>query len=98
MTLTERLDIMVKMRKAAQKMLVSSFTDGDEICEGVFPFLIDNVWLSDQVSIPAVQIFADNIQAVAKRVRCNVVSTETVDYFVYGDIAFFKYKGGVPNA
>ena len=94
MTLIERLDSMVKMRKAAQKMLVSSITDGEEINEGVYPSLIENVWISDQISIPAVQIFTDNIQAVAKRVHCNVIITNTVDYFVYDDIAFFKYMGG----
>lgn len=94
MTLIERLDSMVKMRKAAQKMFVSSITDGEEINEGVYPSLIENVWISDQISIPAVQIFTDNIQAVAKRVHCNIISTKTVDYFVYDDIAFFKYMGG----
>ena len=94
MTVRERLDVMARMRKAAQKMLVTSITDGEEINEGVYPSLIENVWISDQVSIPAVQIFTDNIQAVAKRVHCNVISTKTVDYFVYDDIAFFKSMGG----
>ena len=95
MTLIERLNIMVDMALMEQKMKKTQ--KYGTVTEGVYPMMIGDVWTFDG-AISGVQIFPPDIHAVAKEVGAEVLENETESYFMYKNIAFFKYKGGVPNA
>lgn len=95
MTLIERLNIMVDMALMEQKMKKTQ--KYGTVTEGVYPMMIGDVWTFDG-AISGVQIFTPDIWAVAKEVGAEVLENGTESYFMYKNIAFFKYKGGVPNA
>lgn len=95
MTLIERLNIMVDMALMEQKMKKTQ--KYGTVTEGVYPMMIGDVWTFDG-AISGVQIFPPDIHAVAKEVGAEVFENGTESYFMYKNIAFFKYKGGVPNA
>lgn len=95
MTLIERLNIMVDMALMEQKMKKTQ--KYGTVAEGVYPMMIGDVWTFDG-AISGVQIFPPDIHAVAKEVGAEVLENGTESYFMYKNIAFFKYKGGVPNA
>lgn len=95
MTLIERLNIMVDMALMEQKMKKTQ--KYGTVTEGVYPMMIGDVWTFDG-AISGVQIFPPDIHAVAKEVGAEVLENEIESYFMYKNIAFFKYKGGVPNA
>ena len=95
MTLIERLNIMVDMALREQKMKKTQ--KYGTVTEGVYPMMIGDVWTFDG-AISGVQIFPPDIHAVAKEVGAEVLENGTESYFMYKNIAFFKYKGGVPNA
>lgn len=95
MTLIERLNIMVDMAVKEQKMKETQVYD--TVTEGVYPMMTGDVRIPGRM-ILGVQIFPPDIHAVAKEVGAEVLETETESYFMYKNIAFFKYKGGVPNA
>ena len=95
MTLIERLNIMVDMALMEQKMKKTQ--KYGTVTEGVYPMMIGDVWTFDG-AISGVQIFPPDIHAVAKEVGAEVLENGTESYFMYKNIACFKYKGGVPNA
>lgn len=95
MTVKERLDDMVVMALMEQKMKETQ--EYGTVTEGVYPMMISDVWTFDGV-ISGVQIFPPDIHAVAKEVGAEVLENGIESYFIYKNIAFFKYKGGVPNA
>lgn len=95
MTLIERLNIMVDMALMEQKMKETQLYD--TVTDGVYPMMTGNVWTSGGRTL-GVQIFTPDIWAVAKEVGAEVLENGTESYFMYKNIAFFKYKGGVPNA
>ena len=95
MTLIERLNIMVDMALMEQKMKKTQ--KYGTVTEGVYPMMIGDVWTFDG-AISGVQIFPPDIHAVAKEVGAEVLENGTESYLMYKNIAFFKYKGGVPNA
>lgn len=95
MTLIERLNIMVDMALMEQKMKETQLYD--TVTDGVYPMMTGNVWTSGGRTL-GVQIFPPDIHAVAKEVGAEVLENGTESYFMYKNIAFFKYKGGVPNA
>ena len=65
--------------------------------DGVYPIMTGGVWTPGRM-ILGVQIFPPDIHAVAKEVGAEVLETKIESYFMYKNIAFFKHKGGVPNA
>ena len=95
MTVKERLDAMVDMAVMEQKM--EKTQKYGTVTDGVYPMMTCEVWTSDGI-ISGVQIFSPDIHAVAKEVGAEVLENGTELYFMYKNIAFFKYKGGVPNA
>lgn len=95
MTVKERLDAMVDM--AVMELKMKETQECGTVTEGVYPMMIGDVWTFDG-AISGVQIFPPDIHAVAKEVGAEVLETKTESYFVYKNIAFFKHKGGVPNA
>ena len=95
MTVKERLDAMADMALMEQKMKETQLYD--TVTDGVYPMMTGDVWTSGGI-ISGVQIFPPDIHAVAKEVGAEVLETKTESYFVYKNIAFFKHKGGVPNA
>ena len=95
MTVKERLDAMVGM--ALMELKMKKTQEYGTVTEGVYPMIIGDVWTFDG-AILGVQIFPPDIHAVAKEVGAEVLETKTESYFVYKNIAFFKHKGGVPNA
>lgn len=95
MTVKERLDAMVDMADMEQKMKETQVYN--TATDGVYPIMTGGVWTPGRM-ILGVQIFPPDIHAVAKEVGAEVSETKTESYFVYKNIAFFKHKGGVPNA
>lgn len=95
MTVRERLDAMADM--AVMELKMKKTQEYGTVTEGVYPMMIGDVWTFDG-AISGVQIFPPNIYDVAKEVGAVVLENETEQYFMYKDVAFFKYKGGVPNA
>lgn len=95
MTVKERLDAMADMAVMEQKMRETQ--EYGTVTDGVYPMMTGNVWTSDG-TISGVQIFPPDIHAVAEEVGAEVLENGTELYFMYKNIAFFKYKGGVPNA
>lgn len=95
MTLIERLNIMVDMALMEQKMKKTQ--KYGTVTEGVYPMMIGDVWTFDG-AISGVQIFPPDIHAVAKEVGAEVFENGTESYFMYKNIAFFKYKRGGLNA
>lgn len=95
MTVRERLDAMVDMAIMERKMKESQVYD--TITEGVYPMMTSDIFPSGYATTN-VQIFTPDIWAVAKEVGAEVINSEYELYFMYRGIAFFKYKGGVPNA
>ena len=95
MTIKERLDAMVDMADMELKMRETQ--KYGTVTDGIYPMMTGDVWTSGG-AISGVQIFPPDIHAVAKEVGAEVLETKTESYFVYKNIAFFKYKGGVPNA
>lgn len=95
MTVKERLDAMVGM--ALMELKMKKTQEYGTVTEGVYPMIIGDVWTPGRM-ILGVQIFPPDIHAVAKEVGAEVLETKTESYFVYKNIAFFKHKGGVPNA
>lgn len=95
MTVKERLDAMVDM--ALKELKMKETQEYGTVTEGVYPMMTSDVWTSDEI-LSGVQIFPPNIYDVAKEVGAVVLESETEQYFMYKDVAFFKYKGGVPNA
>lgn len=95
MTLIERLNIMVDMALMEQKMKETQLYD--TVTDGVYPMMTGDVWTPDGI-ISGVQIFPPDIHAVAKEVGAEVLENGTESYFMYKNIAFFKYMGGDFNA
>lgn len=95
MTLIERLNIMADMALMEQKMKETQ--EYGTVTEGVYPMMIDDVWTFDG-AISGVQIFPPDIHAVAKEVGAEVLENGIESYFIYKNIAFFKYMGGDFNA
>lgn len=95
MTVRERLDAMADMALMEQKMKETQ--EYGTVTDGVYPMMTGDVWTSDGI-ISGVQIFPPDIHAVAKEAGAEVLENEIESYFMYKNIAFFKYKGGVPNA
>jgi hypothetical protein len=95
MTVKERLDDMADMAVMEKKMRKTQ--KYGTVTDGVYPMMTGEVWTPDG-TISGVQIFPPDIHAVAKEVGAEVLENETESYFMYKNIAFFKYKGGVPNA
>ena len=91
MTVRERLDAMVDMAVMEQKM--EKTQKYGTVTDGVYPMMTCEVWTSDGI-ISGVQIFPPDIHAVAKEVGAEVLETKTESYFMYKNIAFFKYMGG----
>ncbi len=86
---------MADMAVMEQKMKETQVYD--TVTDGVYPMMTGDVWTSSGIRL-GVQIFPPNIYDVAKEVGAVVLESETEQYFMYKDVAFFKYKGGVPNA
>lgn len=95
MTVRERLDVMADMALTELKMKKAQ--EYGTVTDGVYPMMTGDVWTSDGI-ISGVQIFPPDIHAVAKEAGAEVLENEIESYFMYKNIAFFKYKGGVPNA
>mgnify|MGYP000454670074 FL=1 len=95
MTLIERLNIMADMALMEQKMKETQ--EYGTVTEGVYPMMIGDVWTFDG-AISGVQIFPPDIHAVAKEVGAEVLENGIESYFIYKNIAFFKYMGGDFNA
>lgn len=95
MTVRERLDAMVDM--ALMELKMEKTQEYGTVTDGVYPMMTGNVWTSGGRTL-GVQIFTPDIWAVAKEVGAEVLENGTESYFMYKNIAFFKYKGGVPNA
>lgn len=95
MTVRERLDAMADMAVMEQKMRETQ--EYGTVTDGVYPMMTGGVWTPGRM-ILGVQIFPPDIHAVAKEVGAEVLETKTELYFMYKNIAFFKHKGGVPNA
>ena len=95
MTVRERLDAMADMALMEQKMKETQ--EYGTVTDGVYPMMTSDT-LTPNNAITSVQIFPPDIHAVAKEVGAEVLENETESYFMYKNIAFFKYKGGVPNA
>lgn len=91
MTVKERLDDMVVMALMEQKMKKTQLYD--TVTDGVYPMMTGDVWTPDG-TISGVQIFPPDINAVAKEVGAEVLENGTESYFMYKNIAFFKYMGG----
>lgn len=96
MTVKERLNIMVDMALMETKMRETE--ESGTVTEGIYPMIMGDVWESGKEAISGIQIFTPDIWAVAKEVGSEVINGENELYFMYRGIAFFKYKGGVPNA
>ena len=95
MTVRERLDAMADM--AAMELKMRETQEYGTVTDGVYPMMTGDVWTSGG-TISGVQIFPPDIHAVAEEVGAEVLENGTELYFMYKNIAFFKYKGGVPNA
>lgn len=95
MTVKERLDAMVDM--AVMELKMKETQECGTVTEGVYPMMIGDVWTFDG-AILGVQIFPPDIHAVAKEVGAEVFENGTESYFMYKNIAFFKYKRGGLNA
>lgn len=95
MTVKERLDAMVDM--ALMELEMRDTQEYGTVTDGVYPMMTSDVWIPDN-AITGVQIFPPNIYDVAKEVGAVVLENETEQYFMYKNIAFFKYKGGGPHA
>lgn len=95
MTVKERLDDMVVMALTELKMKKTQ--ECGTVTEGVYPMMISDVWTFDG-AISGVQIFPPDIHAVAKEVGAEVLENGIESYFIYKNIAFFKYMGGDFNA
>lgn len=95
MTVKERLDAMADMAAMEKKMRKTQ--KYGTVTDGVYPMMTGEVWTPDG-TISGVQIFPPDIHAVAEEVGAEVLENGTESYFMYKNIAFFKYKGGVPNA
>lgn len=95
MTVKERLDDMADMAVMEKKMRKTQ--KYGTVTDGVYPMMTGEVWTPDG-TISGVQIFPPDIHAVAEEVGAEVLENGTESYFMYKNIAFFKYKGGVPNA
>lgn len=91
MTIKERLDAMAEM--ALMELKMKKTQECGTVTEGVYPMMIGDVWTFDG-AISGVQIFPPDIHAVAKEVGAVVLKNEAEQYFVYKNIAFFKYVGG----
>lgn len=95
MTVKERLDAMADM--AVMELKMKETQEYGTVTDGVYPMMTGDVWTSGG-TISGVQIFPPDIHAVAKEVGAEVLETKTESYFVYKNIAFFKYMGGDFNA
>ena len=91
MTIRERLDAMVDMAVMEQKMKKTQ--KYGTVTDGVYPMMTGDVWTSGG-TISGVQIFPPDIHAVAEEVGAEVFENGTESYFMYRNIAFFKYMGG----
>lgn len=95
MTVRERLDAMVDMADMEQKMKETQVYN--TATDGVYPIMTGGVWTPGRM-ILGVQIFPPDIHAVAKEVGAEVLENGIESYFIYKNIAFFKYMGGDFNA
>lgn len=95
MTIRERLDAMADMAVMEQKMKKTQ--EYGTVTDGVYPMMTSDILTPDN-AITSVQIFPPDIHAVAEEVGAEVLENGAELYFMYKNIAFFKYKGGVPNA
>ena len=91
MTVKERLDAMADMAVMEQKMRETQ--EYGTVTDGVYPMMTSEVWTSDGI-ISGVQIFPPDIHAVAEEVGAEVLENGIELYFMYKNIAFFKYMGG----
>ena len=91
MTVRERLDAMVDM--ALMELKMKETQEYGTVTDGVYPMMTGDVWTSDGI-ISGVQIFSPDIHAVAEEVGAEVLENGTELYFMYKNIAFFKYIGG----
>lgn len=95
MTVKERLDAMADM--AVMELKMKETQKYDTVTDGIYPMMTGDVWTPGGRTL-GVQIFSPDINAVAKEVGAEVLENETESYFMYKNIAFFKYMGGDSNA
>lgn len=91
MTVKERLDAMADM--ALMELKMKKTQEYGTVTEGVYPMMTSDAWPSDYATTN-VQIFTPDIWAVAKEVGAEVIDSDYGLYFMYKNIAFFKYMGG----